>query len=84
MKGVRLISFDSHHHSLKPKAFPNQDGEREGRDGTEGGSGAQKERKKRRGDTQANTTLGLQVHSGEKEMRDKYRHGNKLTGETIK
>lgn len=70
-------SFNFLDHSLKPKAFPNQDRERGRRDGTEGGSGAQTKKTKKRGDTQSNTTLVLQVHSGEKKMRDKYKHGNK-------
>ena len=65
-----LNFFNIHHHSLKPKAFPNQDRERGVREGTEGRSGAQKNKtkqRKKRGDTQSNETLVLQVHSSEKE-----------------
>lgn len=32
-----ILFFHIHHHSLKPKAFPNQDRGRRGRDRTEGG-----------------------------------------------
>lgn len=69
--------FNIHHHSLKPKAFPNQDRERGGREETEGGSGAQKKKKK-------NVVIhNLTKHwcskstAEEKKMRDTYKHRNK-------
>lgn len=72
---VGSFSFlNIHHHSLKPKAFPNQDRGRGGREGTEGGSGAQK---KKCGDIQSNARLVLRIHRGEKKMRDMYKHRNK-------
>lgn len=63
--------LNKHHHSLKPKVFPNQDRERGGREGTEGGSGAHK--KKTRGDTQSNTPKVLQVHNREKKLSNVYK-----------
>lgn len=36
-----------------------------------------RKKNKKRGDTQSNTTMVLQVHSGEKKMRDMYKHRDK-------
>lgn len=62
-----------HHHSLKPKAFPNQDtGERRKGKNIRRKWGTETKKKKTNcGDIKSNTTLVLQVQRGEKK-NEKY------------